>query len=100
MQFLASLVLDRVGITLQVGDVLVQAVVLLLKLLHLPLEHLCFFTLVCEGSETVMAEDDAIGHHERQGGGRDRGSTAAPQIDAVLRSPRELGQFDGELRFG
>ena len=100
MQFLTGLVLDRVGITLQVGDVLMQAVVFLLKLLHLALEHLCFFTLVCEGSETVMAKDDTIGHNQRQGGGRDSGSTAAPQIDAVLGRPCELGEFDGELRFG
>jgi hypothetical protein len=100
VQFFTSLMLDRVGITLQVVDVLVQAVVFLLKLLHLLLEHLCFFALVCEGSETVMAEDDAIGHDERQDGRREGSGAATPQIDAVLRSPGELGQFDSELRFG
>ena len=65
MQFFTSLVLDRVWITLEVVDVLVEAVVFLLKLLHLLLEHLCLLALVCEGSETVMAEDDAVRHNER-----------------------------------
>ena len=99
MQFFSGLMLDRIGIALQVGDVLVQAVVFLLKLLHLLLEDFCFFTLMGEGGETVMAKDDAVGHNEREGGGGDGGSTAAPQVDAVLGSPGELGQFDGELRF-
>jgi len=100
MQFFASLVLDRVWITLKMVDVLVQPVIFFLKLLHLHLEQVCLFALVCEGSETVMSEDDAIGHHERQDGSREGGSTATPQIDAVLRSPGELGQFGGELRLG
>jgi len=100
VQFLASLVLDRVGIALQVGDVLVQAVVFLLELLHLILKHLCFLTLVGEGGETVMAEDDTVRHDQREGSGRDGSSTSPPEIDAVLGRPCELGQFDGELRFG
>ena len=100
MQFFTSLVLDRIGISLEVVDVLVETVVFFLKLLHLLLEQLCFFALVREGSETVMAEDDAIGHNECQDGRREGGSTATPQINAVLRSPGELGQFDSELRFG
>ena len=100
MQFLASLMLDRVGIALQVIDVLVEAVVFLLKLLHLLLEELCFFALVGEGRETVMAEDDAIGHDKGKCGGRDGGAAATPQVETVLRSLGELGQFDGEFRFG
>jgi hypothetical protein len=100
MQFFTSLVLDRVGITLKVVDVLVEAVVFLLKLLHLLLEHLCLFALVGKGSKTVMAEDDSIGHNERQNGSREGSNAATPQIDAVLRSSGELGQFDSEFRFG
>ncbi len=100
MQILTSLVLDRIGIALEVVDVLVEAIVFLLKVLHLLLKHLCFFALVGEGGETVMAEDDTIGHDEREGGGRDGSSTTTPQIDAVLGRPRELGQLNGELRFG
>ncbi len=100
MQFFTGLVLDRVGIALQVADVLVEAIVLFLKLLHLLLENLCFFALVGESSEPVMSEDDAIGHNERQAGGRDGGRAATPQIDAVLRGPGEFGQFGREFRFG
>jgi len=100
VKFFTSLVLDCVGITLQVIDVLVQAIIFLLKLLHLFLEQLCFLALVGEGRETVMAKDDAIGHYERQNGRREGSSTTTPQIDAVLRSPGEFGQFDSEFRFG
>jgi len=100
MQFFTSLVLNRIGVTLQVIDVFMQAVVFLLKLLHLLLEQLCFFALVCEGSETVVSEDDAIGHNKRQDGSRKGSGAATPKIDAVLRSSGKLGQFDSELRFG
>ena len=100
MQFFTSLVLDRIGISLEVVDVLVETVVFFLKLLHLLLEQLCFFALVREGSETVMAKDDAIGHDEGKGGCREGRATATPQIETVLRSLGELGQFDGEFRFG
>jgi hypothetical protein len=100
VKFFTSLVLDCVGITLQVIDVLVQAIIFLLKLLHLFLEQLCFLALVGEGRETVMAKDDAIGHDEGKGGCREGRATATPQIETVLRSLGELGQFDGEFRFG
>jgi hypothetical protein len=100
VQLFASFVLDRVRIALQVVDVLVQAVIFLLQLLHLDLEHFCFFALVSEGRKTVVAEDDAVGHHERQKGRREGSPAAAPQVDAVLRGSGELWQFDGELGFG
>ena len=100
MEFFASLVLDRIGIALQVADVLVEAIVFLLKLQHLLLEDFCFFAFVRKGSEAVVTEDNAVRHDEGKCAGRDGSSTTTPQIDAALGSPRELGQLYGELRFG
>ncbi len=85
---------------MQVVDVLMQAIVFLLKLPHLLLKQLCFFALMSKRRETVMTEDDAIGHYEGQGGRCDGSATATPQVETVLRSLGKLGQFDGEFRFG
>ncbi len=95
MQLFSSFVLDRIGITLQMIDVFMQTIVFLLELLHLLLQHLCFFPLVRECSQPVMTEDHAVRHDERQECGREGGRATAPEIDAVLSSSGDLGQFDG-----
>ena len=99
MQLFTRLVLDGVGIALQVVDVLVQALVFFLQLLHLLLKHLRLFPLVGERGEAVMAEDDTVRHDESEGSGRDGRSTPAPQVNAVFCGSGELGELGGELRF-
>ena len=84
VQLFTGLMFNRVGIALQMIDVFVQALVLLLQLLRLELQHLRFSALVGERGQTVMAEDDAVGHHQRQRARRQGRGAATPKIGAVL----------------
>ena len=99
MQLFASFVLDSVRVGLQVVDVLAQAIVFLLQLLHLLLEHLSFFPLVRKGRQSVMPEHHAVRHTDGKGTRREGGGAATPQIDAVFRGSGQFGQFVGQLRF-
>ena len=99
MEFLASFVLDRIRIGLQVVDMLAQAVIFLLQLLHLLLEDFGFFPLVGEGGEAVVAKDDAVRHHEREGSRCHGCRATAPQVDAIFRCTGKFRQFAGKLRF-
>lgn len=98
MELFAGLMLDRIRIVLQMIDVLVQAIVFFLKLLQLQLKGFRFFPFVGEYGQTIVAKDDAVGHHERQGGGSEGGRATAPQVDAVLRGSGQFGEFAGKLR--
>jgi hypothetical protein len=99
VQLFARLVLDGVGVALQVVYVLVQSLVFLLELQHLLLKLFCLFPLVGIGRQTVMTEDDAVRHHEGESGGRDGRSSPPPQVDAVLGRSSEFGELGGEPRF-
>jgi len=66
VQLFTSLMLDGSRVVLQLVDVLVKATVLLLQLLRLNLQLASLFAFVNEGSESVVAEDDPVSHHDSE----------------------------------
>ena len=61
--------LDRRGIVLQLVNVIAETPILRLQLLHLLLQLASLFALMREYSKTVVPEDDAVTHHERERSG-------------------------------
>jgi hypothetical protein len=53
--------------------VVAQTAILRLELLHLDLQLARFLALVQEGRHTVVAEDNAITHHDGENTGAQRG---------------------------
>jgi len=62
VQLLAGLMLNSGGIVLQLSNVLAEAAVLLLQLLHLDLQLVGFVALVSKGSEPIVPENHAVSH--------------------------------------
>jgi hypothetical protein len=67
----AGLVLDGIGVVLQVVDVLLHAVIFYLQLLDLPLQFLVFKTLLFIRGNAIAAYHDVVSEKdgERYGGG-------------------------------
>lgn len=82
VQLLARLMLDGRRIVLQLVDVIAQAAVLRLELLHLDLQFARFLALIQEGGHTVVAEDNAISHYNRERRRAERGQLPARFVQA------------------
>jgi hypothetical protein len=66
MQLFACLMFNGGRVVLQLIDVILEAAVLRLKLLHLDLQLARFLTLIKEGGHSVVTEDHAVAHQDGQ----------------------------------
>jgi hypothetical protein len=69
MQLFACLMFNGGRVVLQLIDVILEAAVLRLELLHLDLQLARFLTLIKEGCHTVVTEDHAVAHQDGQESG-------------------------------
>ncbi len=99
MQLFPGLMLNGAGIVLQPVDVFAELLIFCLQLLHLVLQRLCLFALMGKCGETVVPEDDTVGHHQGEGSSGNRCSATPPEIGALLRSSGECRELRGQLRF-
>ena len=77
VQLFARLMLDRSRIVLQLIDMLLQAAVLCLELLHLDLKLARFLALIEEGRDPVVSEDHAVAHQDGKTASAKGGQLAA-----------------------